>query len=157
MTFHHSIHHPYHYEISHLSYPSHLYTPTNPDPPPPLSQTPWTWVETPQTLYTMLQKLSSVQEIAVDLEHHSYRSYLGFLCLMQISTRQDDFVIDVLSLRDDMEVLNEVFTDPSIIKVFHGAESDILWLQQDFNLYVVNLFDTFHASKLLGQFHFLLS
>ena len=105
----------------------------------------------------MLQKLSSAQEIAVDLEHHSYRSYLGFLCLMQISTRQDDFVIDVLSLRDDMEVLNEVFTDPNIIKVFHGAESDILWLQQDFNLYVVNLFDTFHASKLLGQFHFLLS
>ena len=26
-----------------------------------------------------------------------------------------------------------------------------MWLQQDFNIYVVNLFDTFHASKLLGQ------
>jgi exosome complex exonuclease RRP6 len=24
-----------------------------------------------------------------------------------------------------------------------------VWLQQDFNLYIVNLFDTFHASKLL--------
>ena len=42
---------------------------------------------------------------------------------------------------------------PSLIalQVFHGADSDIVWLQQDFNLYVVNMFDTFHASKLLGD------
>ena len=35
-------------------------------------------------------------------------------------------------------------------QVFHGAESDIVWLQQDLGLYVVNLFDTYHASVLLG-------
>lgn len=99
----------------------------------------------------MLNKLRGASEIAVDLEHHSYRTYLGFLCLMQISTRDEDFVVDVIALRDEMEVLNEVLTDPKILKVFHGAESDIVWLQQDFNLYVVNLFDTFHASKLLGE------
>jgi exosome complex exonuclease RRP6 len=100
----------------------------------------------------MLTKLRASSEIAVDLEHHSYRTYLGFLCLVQISTREEDFVVDVIALRDEMEVLNEIFTDPKIVKVFHGAESDIVWLQQDFNLYVVNLFDTFHASKLLGTF-----
>ena len=37
-------------------------------------------------------------------------------------------------------------------QVLHGAESDIIWLQQDFNLYIVNLFDTYHASKVLGMF-----
>jgi exosome complex exonuclease RRP6 len=99
----------------------------------------------------MLDKLRSAKEIAVDLEHHSYRSYAGFLCLMQISTREEDFVVDVIALREEMECLNEVFTNEKIVKVFHGAESDIVWLQQDFNLYVVNLFDTFHASKLLGE------
>jgi exosome complex exonuclease RRP6 len=31
----------------------------------------------------------------------------------------------------------------------HGAESDIVWLQENFNLYIVNLFDTFHASRAL--------
>lgn len=70
---------------------------------------------------------------------------------MQISTRQEDFVIDTLALRDELEVLNEVFADPAIVKVFHGAEMDIKWLQQDFNLYVVNLFDTHHASVELGS------
>ncbi|KAJ3571226.1 hypothetical protein NP233_g3891 [Leucocoprinus birnbaumii] len=141
--------HPYRYEINHISYPSHVYAPANPTPPLSLSETPFTWVSTPSTLQTMLNKLRASTEIAVDLEHHSYRSYAGFLCLMQISTREEDFVVDVIALRDDMEVLNEVFTDSKIVKVFHGAESDIVWLQQDFNLYVVNLFDTFHASKLL--------
>lgn len=99
----------------------------------------------------MLDKLRTAQVIAVDLEHHSYRSYSGFLCLMQISTREEDFIVDTLALREELEDLNEVFTDPKIVKVFHGADSDIVWLQQDFNIYVVNLFDTYHASKLLGM------
>ena len=112
---------------------------------------PFTWVETKEGLEEMINKLRQAQEIAVDLEHHSYRSFQGFLCLMQISTREEDFIIDTLTLRDELEELNEVFTDPEIIKVFHGAESDIVWLQQNFNLYIVNLFDTFHASKVLSE------
>jgi exosome complex exonuclease RRP6 len=35
--------------------------------------------------------------------------------------------------------------------VLHGAESDIIWLQRDFGLYIVNLFDTYHASKVLER------
>jgi len=97
----------------------------------------------------MLGKLRQASELAVDLEHHSYRSYGGFLCLMQLSTREEDFVVDLLAVRDDVPALLDVFVNPAIIKVFHGAESDIVWLQQDFGLYIVNLFDTFHASKVL--------
>lgn len=41
---------------------------------------------------------------------------------------------------------------PGCSQVFHGAESDILWLQQDFDLYVVGLFDTYHATKVLREF-----
>ena len=65
----------------------------------------------------MLEKLRGAAEIAVDLEHHSYRTFGGFVCLMQLSTRDEDFVVDPLAVRDEMEELNEVFTDPNIIKV----------------------------------------
>lgn len=65
----------------------------------------------------MLSKLKQATEIAVDLEHHSYRSYAGFLCLMQISNRERDWVVDLLAIRDEVEALNEVFTDPTIVKV----------------------------------------
>ncbi|RKO82918.1 ribonuclease H-like domain-containing protein, partial [Blyttiomyces helicus] len=81
--------------------------------------------------------------------HHDYRTFQGFTCLMQISTRTEDFVIDTLVLRKQMEVLNSSFTNEKIVKVFHGAEMDIQWMQRDFGLYIVNLFDTYHASHVL--------
>ena len=48
-----------------------------------------------------------------------------------------------------MGMLNEPFTNPEILKVFHGAEEDIKWLQRDFGIYVVNMFDTHIAMKAL--------
>ena len=37
-----------------------------------------------------------------------------------------------------------------LYKIFHGADSDIEWLQKDFGLYVVNMFDTHQAAKELN-------
>ena len=88
-------------------------------------------------------------EIAIDLEHHSIESYLGITCLIQISTRDQDFIIDPIKLRSKINKLNIIFTNPNILKVFHGADYDILWLQRDFGVYVVNMFDTGIASRLL--------
>lgn len=36
---------------------------------------------------------------------------------MQISTREEDFIIDALALREELEDLNEIFVDPMIVKV----------------------------------------
>jgi exosome complex exonuclease RRP6 len=68
---------------------------------------------------------------------------------MQISTRSQDFIIDALKVRGHLHLLNQPFTNEEIIKVFHGAEMDIQWLQKDFGVFIVGLFDTFHASNLL--------
>jgi len=91
--------------------------------------------------------------IAVDLEAHSMRSFQGMVCLMQLSTRKRDFLIDTLEGEVRREVgplLLDLFTDHTVVKVFHGAESDIKWLQRDFGLYVINLFDTFLAAQALS-------
>uniref|UniRef100_A0A2C9KIB5 3'-5' exonuclease domain-containing protein n=1 Tax=Biomphalaria glabrata TaxID=6526 RepID=A0A2C9KIB5_BIOGL len=76
---------------------------------------------------------------------------------MQISTRQKDYIIDTLALRNELYLINDVFTDPSITKVFHGADSDIQWLQRDFGVYVVNMFDTGQAARVLGFSRFSLA
>ena len=94
--------------------------------------------------------VKSYNEISVDLEHHSKESYLGITCLIQISTRDEDYIIDSIKLRSSLNRLNIIFTNPNILKVFHGADSDILWLQSDFGVYVVNMFDTGRASRLLS-------
>ena len=51
---------------------------------------------------------SDVKELAIDLEHHNIRSYQGFTCLMQMSTRSKDYIIDTLQLRHKLQDLNEV-------------------------------------------------
>ena len=48
-----------------------------------------------------------------------------------------------------MYLLNSPFTNPRIVKVLHGADSDVVWLQRDFGLYIVNLFDTGQAARVL--------
>ena len=40
------------------------------------------------------------------------------------------------------------------MKVLHGSDSDIEWLQRDFGLYIVNLFDTGQAARTLGMKQF---
>ncbi|XP_034943723.1 uncharacterized protein Rrp6 [Chelonus insularis] len=116
----------------------------------PLETTPLILVEKLEDLHKMMDDLKNYDEMAVDLEHHSYRTFLGITCLMQISTKDTDYLIDTLSLRSELHILNEIFTDPTILKVFHGADSDILWLQRDLSLYIVNMFDTHQAAKRLN-------
>ena len=77
-----------------------------------------TLVDTPEMLLSMLDELRLAKEIAVDLEHHDEHSYVGLVSLMQISTRNKDWVIDTLKpWREKLQVLNEIFTDPKILKV----------------------------------------
>lgn len=143
--------HPYETEILTLKYPETTYEIRDPIPYQPIDTTSATWVDTYEGVLEMLEELKGATEIAIDLEHHDYRSYHGLLSLMQISTREKDWIVDTLRpWRHKLEVLNEVFADPKIVKVFHGAFMDIIWLQRDLGLYIVGLFDTFHASSALG-------
>ena len=66
---------------------------------------------------------------------------------MQISTCSRDFVVDVLvpEVRQELQMLNESFTNPDVVKLFHGADWDIKWLQRDFGVYVINMFDTYQV------------
>ncbi|XP_078430859.1 protein RRP6-like 2 isoform X2 [Wolffia australiana] len=118
--------------------------------PLPIEDTPFKFVEDVKDLKELAAKLRCVDEFSVDLEHNQYRSFQGLTCLMQISTRSEDFIVDTLKLRVHVGPhLREVFKDPSKRKVMHGADRDILWLQRDFGIYVCNLFDTGQASRVL--------
>jgi len=142
--------HPYYYELTHPSYPDHVFNPpAEPTLPPsldmsssgaPTTSHPLTFISTPKALLSMANTISLATELAVDLEHHSYRSCKGFLALMQISTRQGDFVVDLLApeVREGLrqakgkcieeseeartaseagQIIARIFADPSVIKV----------------------------------------
>ena len=125
-------------------------------PPPPLSSTPFAFVDTPAALSRLVSRwlASGVRELAFDLEAHSFHSFQGFTCLIQLSTRAEDAVVDALSpaMRGCAgSLLAPLFADPRVAKVAHGARHDIAWLQRDFGLFVSNLFDTGVAAGLVGR------
>ncbi|WOL08050.1 hypothetical protein Cni_G16802 [Canna indica] len=109
------------------------------------------WIDTECQLELLASLLRNEEVFAVDTEQHSLRSFLGFTALMQISTPKEDYLIDTIALHDVMGTLRSVFSDSSICKVFHGADNDVLWLQRDFHIYVVNMFDTAKACEILSK------
>ena len=144
------------------------------------------WIGTEDDLAALALRITDghesgeIQEIGLDLEAHSHRTFAGFVCLIQLSIRRPkssslsssdmvggesqqstttsknststgfDFLIDALALRHAIPIhLGPILVNPNIVKVMHGADSDIPWLQRDFGCYVVNLFDTGRASRAL--------
>ncbi|KAJ8938385.1 hypothetical protein NQ314_011518 [Rhamnusium bicolor] len=127
--------HPYEYELERFTpVPAQLKR-ERPVIPIEIKDTPLVEINQPEQLDKLIETLRECKEIAVDLEHHSYRSFMGITCLMQISTREKDYLIDTLDIT---------------FQIFHGADMDIQWLQRDLSLYVVNMFDTYQAAKQLG-------
>ncbi|XP_011867465.1 PREDICTED: exosome component 10 [Vollenhovia emeryi] len=142
--------HPYEFELDKFETPECQLTKRILVEYKSLDDTKLVFIDKPADIEILLQDLRNEKEIAIDLEHHSYRTFQGITCLMQISTRTTDYLIDTLTLRSELHQLNEILTKPSILKVFHGADMDILWLQRDLSLYVINMFDTHQAAKQLN-------
>jgi exosome complex exonuclease RRP6 len=110
--------HPYETEINSLVYPQAVFQQRDPINYLPFESTTATFVDTFEGVLEMLEELKRATEIAIDTEHHDFRTYNGLLSLMQISTREKDWIVDTLQpWRHKLEVLNEVFANPKIIKV----------------------------------------
>lgn len=141
--------HPYVAEILHFKVPTDQLKSKEPTKYKALADTSLTMIDTKEKLEALRDKLNLVKEFSVDLEHNETRSYLGLTCLIQISTRDEDFIVDPFPIWDEVGILNEPFANPKILKVFHGSDNDVLWLQRDFGVHLVNLFDTYVAMKKL--------
>jgi ribonuclease D len=106
------------------------------------------WVASPQALEELRTDLSQETAIAVDTESDSLYSYFEKVCLLQFSTRSDDYVVDPLAV--PVAPLGPLFEDRRIEKVFHAAEYDLLCLKRDDGFVFNNLFDTMIAARILG-------
>ncbi|PIK40394.1 putative exosome component 10 [Apostichopus japonicus] len=90
-------------------------------------------------------------ETILSLKERKYTPFLSVIPRFHLPdaniNQRPYYLIDTLKLRTTF--LSS--TNPSQSEdIFHGAMMDIEWLQKDFGIYVVNLFDTGEASKLLG-------
>lgn len=84
--------HPYGPELDSFAPAAWMVEETEPTLYGRLADTPFTYVDTLEALQDLKLTLNSVKEFAIDLEAHQYRSFSGFVCLMQVSTRDEDFI-----------------------------------------------------------------
>lgn len=106
-------------------------------------------VTTMPRLCQVAEIMNNQAEIAVDLEMDSLHHYQEKVCLIQISTRTESWLVDPLAL-DSVEPLAAALSSPHIRIVMHGADYDVRSLYRDFGIAITNLFDTMIASRFLG-------
>jgi ribonuclease D len=107
------------------------------------------WIDTPTALAEALPSLRQAREIAIDTEADSYYVYKVKVCLLQVSTRERDFLIDPL-VGLDLSPLAAICGDREVLKVFHAGANDVALLRARHSFAFVNLFDTMLASQVLG-------
>jgi len=107
-------------------------------------------IESREALLRLVEKLAGETVLAWDLEADSLHHYREKVCLIQIATSKEVFLVDPLAV-PDLSPLAALLENPAIRKIFHGADYDIRSLHRDFSLSVLNLFDTMIACQLLGE------
>lgn len=88
--------------------------------------------------------------VAADSEAAGYHRYFDRLCLLQLSTRRETYLVDAIAL-DDLGGLPPLLRDRGQEVVFHDADYDLRLLDRDFDAEVHGLFDTKIAAQFLGE------
>jgi len=110
---------------------------------------PYQYIDRSDDLEKAVGRLSAYPLIGVDIEGDSLYHYRDRVSLIQITGGTENFIIDPLAL-ETVAPLERLFKDEKIIKVFHGADYDILSMRRDFNFQVVSVFDTALAARASG-------
>ena len=97
-----------------------------------------------------MSEISRARRIGLDLESNGFFRYPEQVCLIQISTPRDVFVIDPLAL-EDMKPLGDVLAKKRTETVLHAGSHDVLSLHRDWDMRIENLFDTNIAAAFVGM------
>ena len=110
---------------------------------------PYTLVSTNNCFYAMMERIRGARRLAIDTEADSLYHYFEKVCLLQLSTYNETFIIDPLTVTVVGD-LAPLISDPSVEKVFHASGYDVFSLRRDFNFTFANIFDTHLAGLILG-------
>ncbi|NPV66217.1 MAG: ribonuclease D [Anaerolineae bacterium] len=110
---------------------------------------PATMITSTASLVAHVDRWAGESLLAIDTESNSLHAYHEQVCLIQVSTRQADFIIDPLRI-ENLDALGRLLADPAIEIVFHAAEYDIMCLKRDFGFSFARLFDTMLAARICG-------
>ena len=92
--------------------------------------------------------------MAVDLEADSLHSYEEKICLIQISTAAETYIVDPFTCAGALPLLGELLADRRLLKVFHGGDYDIRLLKKEHGFEIAGIFDTMVAAQFSSRERF---
>ena len=104
-------------------------------------------IRTRAALVDAAKTLSGAEAIGVDLETTSLNPRDGKIRLLQLSTPDETFVVDVFEV-NDLSPLKEVFEDGPV-KILQNAKFDYAFLWDEHGIRISPIFDTMLAAQLL--------
>jgi ATP-dependent Lhr-like helicase len=126
--------------------PEHDVAPTpapEPDDVPPREPSlPVRWIAGDEALRDVCQRLREEDAIALDVETTLYSRRL---CLVQLGTREESFVIDAMQI-SDFEPLAGLLGDEGVVKVIHHASFEKTTLAA-YDIEIRNIADTLELSR----------
>ena len=105
----------------------------------------YTVIEHNQQLAELCAGLTSETALALDLEADSMHHYREKVCLLQLSNRRENWLIDPLQVTD-LTPLGTLLAQPGLLTVLHGGDYDIRSLHRDFGIVVQQMLDTMVAA-----------
>ena len=101
-------------------------------------------------LAALCKELSEKPFITMDTEFMRENSYYAKLCLVQIGTETDGYLIDPLAPEINLQPLMELMTNPNVTKVFHSSRQDLEIIWNLGKVIPFPLFDTQVAAMVCG-------
>ncbi len=128
--------------------------PVTPPTPETLPDHGYRYVTTTEELLECVADLSGTTVLAADIEGDSFFSYTEKTCLLQMTGDSGiDWVVDPLQL-PDLEPLRELMESPDVVKIFHGADYDVVSLKRDHRFKIAPIWDTMIAAQATGHERF---
>lgn len=108
------------------------------------------YIHTAAGLERATRSIAVAGDLAVDCEAAGYHRYSDRLCLVQLSTASETFVLDPLAV-DLTPHLRPCLEDPARRVLMHGGSYDLRLLRRDLDIAVARLADTQVAASFLGE------
>lgn len=101
-------------------------------------------------LIHLVPKLSAQDAVGIDLESNSMYRYHHHICLMQLATQDEVFIVDTTTTGIPPEFI-EFLLDQSIVKIFQDMQYDVALFFHHYQIVPSNLFDISQADRLIRE------
>lgn len=97
----------------------------------------------------IMQSISGAAWIGFDTEFVGEKTYIPVLCLLQIVTGDDIYLVDTLQV-NNLDAFLQIVADPNVLKITHAGDNDYRLLYTLFGTVPSNTFDTQIAAGFVG-------